>query len=147
MSYLIDGSNLGGVLGGRMGSRDAEKVVHWLLPWARLRRKVTVVYFDGPPQPDVAPRYGPLEVVFSGSFSADEMIERRVAKHPRGTTVITNDIALADICRDLGAEVLPTSELSSRQRKARRRSEAQEEKPNPSPADVAHWSRIFGRED
>jgi hypothetical protein len=144
MGYLIDGSNLGGVLGGRQGSRSARRVVRWLLPWARSRRQVTV-FFDGPPQPAVGTWYGPLEVVFAGALSADDLIIERVARRPIGTIVITDDAALARTCVDLGASLLAPAELYARQLHAEELERLLEdrEKPSPTPADVAHWRRIF----
>jgi predicted RNA-binding protein with PIN domain len=150
MSYLIDGSNLGGVLAGRRGSRNAVEVVRWLLPWVRSRKRVTV-YFDGPPQPDVGSYYGPLEVIFTGGRSADEMIIRRVSRRERGVIVITNDTALARSCRALGAIIQSPAELSQRQAKAKDRADraraVEQEKPNPSPEDTALWREMFEGEN
>ena len=155
MSYLIDGSNLGGVGGGRSGARDARAVVAWLLPWVRERsdRGRMIVVFDGAERPDVALRYGLLEVEFAAPRSADEAILARVRASPKTWIVVTNDAALARSCRDLGAATHKASALAHRvlarpggHRPAGRRSFARDdgEKPHPTGSDQAHWKAVFG---
>lgn len=158
MSYLIDGSNLGGVGGGRAGARDARAVVAWLLPWVRERsnRGRMIVVFDGAERPDVAVRYGPMEVEFAAPRSADEAILTRVRDHPKTWIVVTNDAALARACRDLGATTHKASALAhrvlarpggrrppGRGPSARDASDASD-KPHPSGSDQAHWKAVFG---
>ena len=46
MPWLIDAANLGGVLGGAAGARNSQAILAALLPWARERKQVVVV-FDG----------------------------------------------------------------------------------------------------
>lgn len=158
MSYLIDGSNLGGVGGGRSGARDARAVVAWLLPWVRERsdRGRMVVVFDGAERPDVAHRYGLMEVEFAAPRSADEAILARVRESPKAWIVVTNDTALARACRDLGATTHKASSLAHRvlarpggHRPAGRRPLAREdvEKPHPTGSDQAHWKAVFGGMD
>jgi predicted RNA-binding protein with PIN domain len=146
VSYLIDGSNLGGVAGGARGARDAEAVVRWLLPWARSRARVILV-FDGPPQPKIAQRYGSVEVRFAAPESGDALIERLLGRSGKGWTVVTEDAALARTCRDLGAKVLAASQLIVRTGKVHATREREREKPEASAADHAYWRRIFGGED
>ena len=55
MPWLIDAANLGGVLGGAAGARNTEGILAALLPWARERKQVVVV-FDGPESPGMATR-------------------------------------------------------------------------------------------
>lgn len=145
MAYLIDASNLGGVLGGRRGARSPEAVVAFLMDWARSRGSVTVV-FDGEPDPRLAERYGPLEVKWSGGRSADDLIATMAASSPRRWLVITADRELARRCRDAGARVEDVEAFVERTRvhagpPARRRSAA--EKPEPTAQDIAHWRKIF----
>jgi hypothetical protein len=161
VSYLIDGSNLGGVGGGRAGARDARAVVAWLLPWVRERsnRGRMIVVFDGAERPDVAVRYGPMEVEFAAPRSADDAILARVRTNPKTWIVVTNDGALARACRDLGATTHTATALARRvlarpgdpgdrgeRRPPRRRRPAREaaEKPHPSGSDQAHWKAVFG---
>ncbi len=154
MSYLIDGSNLGGVGGGRAGSRDARAVVEWLLPWIRERagRGRLIVVFDGSPRPDVALRYGPMAVEFAAPRTADEAILARVRSSPKRWIVVTDDGALARACRDLGAttqaaSTLVRSVLSPSGGKRSKRPGAVrpgDEKPHPSGSDQAHWKAVFG---
>ncbi len=158
MSYLIDGSNLGGVGGGRAGARDARAVVAWLLPWVRERsnRGRMIVVFDGAEQPGVAIRYGPMEVEFAAPRSADDAILARVQSSPNTWIVVTNDAALARACRDLGARTHTATALAHRvlappggrrppSRKAATR--PGEEKPHPTGGDQAHWKAVFGGQE
>jgi len=141
LPYLIDASNLGGVLGGSAGARDADGAVRRLLAWRRRGRVVAV--FDGEPDGRVAERYGSLEVVWSGGRrTADEEILRRLARGARGWVVITNDRELARRCRDLGAQIQSAATLATRI--ARRSSSRDSEKPAPSAAEREHWRKVFG---
>lgn len=144
---MVDGSNLGGVAGGLAGSRDAPAVVRWLLPWARSRARVILV-FDGPRQADVAERYGPLEVRFAAPLTADETILRLLEREARGWTVVTDDAALARGARDLGARLLPATSLLARAAGGRKRRGAPqgEEKPTPSGAEQGYWKKVFSGE-
>ncbi len=159
MSYLIDGSNLGGVLGGvgggRAGARDARAVVAWLLPWARERsdRGRMIVVFDGAVRPDVATHYGRMAVEFAAPRSADDAILARVRANPKAWIVVTNDAALARACRELGSTTQLSSALARRvlarpggHRPPSRRVSARDgaDKPHPSGSDQAHWKAVFG---
>lgn len=144
MPIAIDGSNLGGSLGGRAGARDARAVVELLQPWARRRGGRVVLVFDGPPRPDVAERYGALEVRWSGAESADQVLARLVSEGPKDWWVVTNDRALAERCAALGARRIALGELVGRipatgVRRAgmRRAGEAGD------PVDVDFWERWF----
>lgn len=149
MSYLIDASNLGGVLGGAAGARDPEAVVKFLAGWAR-RRAHVVALFDGADNGRLATRYGSLEVAWSGAgVTADEAIVRRLRRARAGTTVVTADRDLARRCREAGARVMPPARLIERiaephpgPRAARGGEGAP--KPEPSAADRAHWRKVFG---
>ncbi|HEX4954364.1 MAG TPA: NYN domain-containing protein [Thermoanaerobaculia bacterium] len=144
LSFLVDGSNLGGVAASRAGSRDAAAVLQRLLPWARMRAEVVVV-FDGPPRPDVAERYGSVEVRFAGARSADEVILELVAARPRHWTVVTNDAALSRASRDLGAKTRPATELHQRATEVKQQRQREErEKPLPTADELAHWKKVFG---
>jgi hypothetical protein len=143
--YLIDASNLGGLLGGSTGARDAAAVVRFLAPWARGRSGVTVV-FDGCPRPELAERYGALEVVWSGGRSADEVLVE-LARRRRAATVVTGDRELARRCREAGARVMPAAVLAERvehphARDGRRARD--HDKPPASAAERAHWRIVFG---
>ncbi len=159
MPWLIDAANLGGVLGGAAGARNSEGILATLLPWARQRKQVVVV-FDGPERPEMATRLGGIEIVWSGSRSADEVIAKRIAavagrgKTAKAWTVVTNDQTLARRCRDLGAKVEPASTFAKRstdpkhapKSQAARSAHAAADKPAPSARDIAHWRAIFGEE-
>ena len=155
MPWLIDAANLGGVLGGAAGARNSEGILAALLPWARQRQQVVVV-FDGPERPEMATRLGGIEIVWSGSRSADEVIAKRIAavagrgQTAKAWTVVTNDQTLARRCRDHGAKVEPASSFVRRtaqpkpQSKSARSAHAAADKPAPSAKDIAHWRTVFG---
>jgi hypothetical protein len=147
--YLIDASNLGGLLGGAPGARDAAAVVRFLAEWTRRRGRV-VAMFDGDDDGRLARRYGALEVAWSGAGrSADQAILARLRRGAAGWTVVTDDRELARRCREAGAAVLPGRELIGRVERphpgapaAPREGDA--DKPQPTAADRALWAKIFG---
>lgn len=150
MAFLVDASNLGGLLGGAAGARAADAVVRFLLPWARERARVRLV-FDGPERREVARQYGPLEVVWSGAEPADETIVRTVRAAPRAWVVITEDRELASRCRALGAKVEPASRLAARASagprrpaKTARAAEEESEKPPANAEERDLWRSVFG---
>lgn len=148
MPYLIDASNLGGVLGGRRGSRDAPAVLRFLLPWTRGRGRVVAV-FDGPARPEVADRYGPLEVRWSGTRPADEVLVALARDAAAGWTVVTGDRALARRCRELGVRVESVAALAERVARPHpgdRRRAGSDDKPAAGPEELTHWRRVFGGE-
>jgi hypothetical protein len=154
VGWLIDGSNLGGKLGGAAGARDAGEVVRRVVAWARGRKEQIVLVFDGPGSPDVAARYGPVRVVWSGAASADERITARVEAGSGRWTVVTGDRELAARCRALGARVLPPSELLAtvdRPRRGRptsaRQAESESEKPPAHAEERDLWRRVFDPEN
>jgi hypothetical protein len=154
MPWLIDAANLGGVLGGAAGARNTEGILAALLPWARERQQVVVV-FDGPERPGMATRLGGIEIGWSGTRSADEVITKRIATAGKGAkawTVVTNDQTLARRCRDHGAKVEPASIFARRtaqpkaKSKAAASARAAADKPAPNAKEIAHWRAVFGTE-
>ena len=161
MPWLIDAANLGGALGGAAGARNTKAILAALLPWARERPQVVVV-FDGPEPTNFARQLGGVEIVWSGTRSADEVIAKRLAaiaaiagkagsgKGAKAWTVITNDQTLARRCRDLGAKVEPASVFAQRttqpktKSRAARSAQAAADKPAPNASDIAHWRAVFG---
>lgn len=149
MAFLIDGSNLGGRIGGKAGARDAAGVVRRLLPWARERRQEILVIFDGPPQADVAESYGPLRVAWSGKATADDRIVAYVARDPMQWTVVTADRELARRCRELGARAETSDALAaraavpSRKRPSARAAEEESGKPPSNREEREHWRKVF----
>ena len=154
MPWLIDAANLGGVLGGAAGARNSQAILAALLPWARERKQVVVV-FDGPESPGMATRLGGVEIVWSGNRSADDVISKRIAalgKTAKSWTVITNDQSLTCRCRNHGAKVEPASIFARRtaqpnaKSKAARSAQAAADKPAPNAKEIAHWRAVFGAE-
>jgi hypothetical protein len=109
LPFAVDGSNLGGLVGGAAGSRDRAAVLALLLPWAR-RRRVTVV-FDGPPSPELASSYGPLDLRFGVGRPADQVILSLLGRRPADWTVVSDDRDLLAACRGRGAHVIAASDL------------------------------------
>ena len=145
MPYLIDASNLGGVLGGRRGARDPGAVVRFLLPWARGRGRVVAI-FDGPARPEIAERYGALEVRWSAPRAADERLVALVEEGAESWTVITGDRTLARRCREAGARVEPPAALVgrvSRPHPGDRRRAREGDKPEPGREEIERWRRLF----
>ena len=140
------------MLGGAAGARNTEGILAALLPWARERKQVVVV-FDGPESPGMATRLGGIEIVWSGSRSADDVISKRIAalgKTAKSWTVITNDQSLTRRCRNHGAKVESASTFVQRtnqpkaKSKAARSAQAAADKPLPNAQDIAHWREVFG---
>jgi len=150
VAYLIDASNLGGILGGKRGAQSPQAVIAFLMPWARGRGEVVAV-FDGQPDPRVARRYGPLEVRWSEGRTADDVIAALAAKAPRRWLVVTADRELERRCRDAGARVEGVEALVKRTesvaRPAGRGSRAAGDKPAPDAADIRYWRSVFDRPD
>lgn len=161
MPWLIDAANLGGVLGGAAGARHSEGILAALLPWARERKNVVVI-FDGPEPTNFARQLGGVEIVWSGTRSADEVIAKRLAaisgqagsgEGAKAWTVITNDQSLARRCRELGAKVEPASVFARRatqpkqKSRAVRSAHAAADKPAPNAQDVAYWRAVFGAKE
>ncbi len=154
MPYLIDAANLGGVLGGAHGARNSAAILAALLPWARERKQVVVV-FDGPERPGMATQLGGVEIVWSGPRTADDVIAQRVAaagKAAKSWIVVTDDQSLARRCRDLGAKVERASIFARRSAQPARRTksaasaQAAADKPAPTAQEIAHWREVFGGE-
>jgi hypothetical protein len=157
MPWLIDAANLGGVLGGASGARNPQAILAALLPWARERKQVVVV-FDGTEPAGMARQLGGVEIVWSGARSADDLISKRIAalgKAARSWTVVTNDHSLARRCRDQDAKVEPASIFAQRtahpkpKTKAARSARAAADKPAPNAQEIAHWRAVFdpGKKD
>lgn len=137
--YLIDAANLGGALGGAAGARDAEAVVHLLLPWARGRRAIAV--FDGADPGLLARHYDGLEVVWSGAGrSADDEIVRRATSGRGRYTVVSDDAGLLRRCRG-AARLMGVAELLERIA-PRAATPAGAEKPERE-SDPERWARLF----
>lgn len=109
MPWVIDGSNVGGVLAGAAGARDRALVWRTVFAWAGRRRRVVLV-FDGAADAAIPDRLGQVEVLWATGRPADEVVRRTVAKRPREWRVVTDDRALRVACRDLGAKVIGVRE-------------------------------------
>lgn len=144
MPWVFDGSNVGGVLGGARGARDRATVWQKVFAWARGRRRVVLV-FDGAAEPGIPDRLGTVEVRWALAQSADEVVRRLVARRPREWHVVTNDRALREACRDLGASVLGVRDWLGTLEMTPANATEDNEKADV-PVDVAEWERWFERE-
>ena len=138
MPYLIDGNNLGGVLGGASGARDRDLVLRWALDWSRRGRRAVVV-FDGAPDGTQPVGYGAVEVRYAPSRSADALIRDLVRKDPGRWVVVTDDRVLRGAVRDLGARVIAARDLAREEVAPR---EPGSGKPH-GPVDVDDWLAFF----
>lgn len=139
MPRIVDGDNVLGTWPGR-GRSDADKrqLAREIERLTRRDRRRIVVVFDGTAPPGVS--YG-TDVLFSGpGRKADAVIldVLRGQSDVRGWSVVTNDRALADQCRWVGAGVEPVAELRKRLER-----ETAGEKPDGAD-DVAYWLEQFG---
>ncbi len=140
MPRLVDGDNLLGNWPGRKRSdADRRRLAHEVARLARSDRRRIVLVFDGrPPVRSLG-----ADVHFSGTGrSADEVILERLRAEddPRGWIVVTEDRALADQCRYLGARI----EKCARFRGRLERADAGE-KPD-GVDDLDYWLQVFGSE-
>lgn len=95
MPYLIDGSNLLGVMRqDRHGDGPKRELVRLLARFARAKKTRVSCVFDGPEPASFGRHLGSVTVSFSGSRSADDLIAERSAQG-RGWTVITSDRGLS----------------------------------------------------
>jgi hypothetical protein len=117
MPWIIDGSNVGGVLAGAAGARDRALVWRTVFAWAGGRRQVVLV-FDGAAEPAIPDRLGGVEVRWATGRAADEVVRRTVARKAREWRVVTDDRALREACRDLGAKVMGVREWLGPPRRA-----------------------------
>ncbi len=138
MPFAIDGSNLGGTLGGREGARDPVAVLTLLRPWLRARTGRVVLVFDGPQRGDLAHRIGGLELRWSGRESADTVLLRLVSSRPKDWWVVTDDADLARRVRDAGARRLRIDELLRRVP-----ANESENKKSSEAVDVEFWEKFF----
>jgi predicted RNA-binding protein with PIN domain len=147
MGFLVDGSNLGGALGGGRGTRERAAIVELLLGRARGRRQVVVV-FDGAPVASLARRYGGLDVRFAAPRTADEVILGMLGERAASWHVVSDDRELLAACRAKGARVKPARELAAELRAAERKASARAakgESTHEAPVDVADWEAWFRR--
>ncbi len=102
-------------------------------PQGSPRNRVTVV-FDGFDDPENPTRAKPLEVVFSGSRKADDIIVSMVQRspRPRSIVVVTDDREIRLRVKDTGASVTSVKAFVSRAVAERPRTKRRpEEKPDP----------------
>jgi len=150
MPYLVDGNNLAHALGlanGGLADRDA--CARTIGSFCRSRGAQAVIVFDGP-APEGAKEAAPTQrvnVLYSGSRSADEVILRRVAdsKTPRDLIVVTSDKSLGDKARHKGASVERAHEFSRKlERPDRpRASSPQTRSPRETPEEIEAWLAVF----
>lgn len=145
MPVIIDGNNLLHSLPSREQSRDS--VRRRALDVIRHGRMSLTVVFDGsPPVGSPDPEHlGRLTIRYSGASSADDLILRLLPKSGRASqwVVITDDRALRNRVRELGAQVRTLREWQFRRpRKPLRVSR----EPKLSSRELADWEAFFSSE-
>ncbi len=138
MPRVVDGDNLLGSWPGRDRSDEERLLLAREISRLALReRREILVVFDGSAPPGV--RSGP-GVAFAGpGREADDLIVARVRSETdrRGLTVVTNDRALADRCRNLGARVERCDVFRERLLAG-----VAPEKPSES-EEIEYWKKVF----
>ena len=95
MSWVIDGNNLLGRAGASRDAADTKRqLVRSLANFARAKRTKVVCYFDGSEPENFGRHLGSVNVIFSGSRSADDLIANKVSTGS-GWKVVTADRGLA----------------------------------------------------
>ncbi len=96
MSWVVDGNNVLGRLGGKaQESTDAKRaLVQRLAQFARTRRVRVTCYFDGPEPSSFGKVFGNATVVFSASRPADDLIAQKL-REGSGWKLVTSDRELA----------------------------------------------------
>ena len=145
MPVIIDGNNLLHSLPSREQNRDS--VRRRALDIVRHGGMSLTVVFDGPPpvgSPDPE-HLGQLTIRYSGASSADDLILRLLPKSGRASqwVVITDDRALRNRIRELGAQVRTLREWQSR--KTRKPLRVSRE-PKLSSRELADWEAFFSSE-
>lgn len=147
MPWVIDGSNVGGVLArGREGTRDRMAVWRQVFAWAAGRRRVVLV-FDGAPADEPIPAHsGRVEVRYAVGISADAAILRAISPRARDWHVVTDDRALAAQAREAGARVHGAFEwLAASARPTGEDGAVRGKSGSGGPVDVDDWLDWFER--
>jgi len=104
MIYIVDGSNLLGKAGvDREGDTEKRRLTQRLASFARKKGAKLTLFFDGPSAGNFATKLGPVEVRFTGSIPADNLIATLAGKLKGRVYLVTSDRGLAMRCarRDL----------------------------------------------
>ena len=142
MPVIVDGNNFLHSLPSPEQNRDS--VRRRALDAVRHGGMSLTLVFDGPPpvgSPDPE-HLGRLTIRYSGASSADDLILRLLPRSGRATewVVVTDDRALRDRVREVGAQVRTLGEWRSRKpRKPRHVSR----EPRLSSREVADWEDFF----
>ena len=106
MPYLIDGSNLLGVMGvDRQLDESKRRLVRMLGAFAKMKKTRVTCVFDGPEPERFGRLPGGVAVVFSGRDPADDVIANRAA-HGHGWSVVTSDRGLMSRVRRRYVEIV-----------------------------------------
>ena len=152
MPYLVDGNNLAHALGLVSGGLpDRESCTRAVAVFCRTQGAKATLVFDGKAAggPHPPARTDRVDLVFSGSSSADEVILRMISssKTPRDFTVVTSDKSLGDKARHRGATVERAHEFARRLDRPRGKKGAALVKPSAweTPEQIEAWLAVFER--
>ena len=150
MPYLVDGNNLAHALGlSHQGLADRAACARLVGSFCSRNGSRSTIVFDGPPSkgPALIGGNGRVQLIFSGSRTADETILRLISssKAPRDLTVVTSDKSLGDKARHQGAALERAHEFARRLRRSTPVSGplARKGTSRESPAQIAEWLSIF----
>ncbi len=138
MPRIVDGDNLLGSWPGRSRTDEERRLLGREIARLALRdRRSILVVFDGS-APAGASAGSDALYAGPGRAADDLILERlRAEADRRGFTVVTNDRALAERCRHLGARVERCDRFRERLLAGRA-----DEKPRGD-EDLAYWSDVF----
>jgi predicted RNA-binding protein with PIN domain len=111
VSWIVDGSNVLGVMRADLHSDDSKRqLVRMLASFSRAKRTRVVCCFDGSEPPSFAKVLGSVTVVFSGKRPADELIVQR-AQQGGPHKVVTSDRGLAARIAGRRVEIVASATL------------------------------------
>ena len=136
MPYVIDGSNLLGVLGVDRESSDAKRsLLKMLAAFARTRRTRIVCWFDGAAPDRFAIHLGSVDARFSHPRSADQCITEYVRDARNPITVVTDDRGLGNRLKGRRVSILASREF--------RRQLDEVPRDDDAPALSSDWEAYF----
>jgi hypothetical protein len=110
--YLIDGSNLLGRAGvDRHAVEEKRRLIPRLAAFGRSAKTKVICFFDGVRPDAFSTSLGGLQIVFSGSRPADDLIVERARGSREPVRIVTSDQELAARARGRQITVLHTREF------------------------------------
>ncbi len=145
MPYWFDGNNLIGqsAEAARKDPKRRRAFLELLSAYAIARGGRFLVFFDGDDSDRSMPPRG-VRVRYSAPLSTDDALLHFAegAKAPSEIIVVTNDLALASRCRNVGTKVMDWGKFTAKMEASPRVGAKQELKEEK--IDLQEWSKYFG---